>query len=656
MRTRATGAKPSAGTAAARFWTSDRVGQLVRSAALMATVGASIVLFVHEVAQPADKLDAFLAKNELILAVRNRLLLAMAAAATVLLLSAGTLVIWRRTESTIARVRRAALIASPLTLLGVMPPLLKLHPWQSDPMLLGCAVAVVILILEQTVWRSLESIPDGVWRWLQSQIARIGSAATRVLLLLPISLVVAGALAYGVFVTILTIRYHNRLGTAAFDLGSLDNIFYNTLRGHPLRGTVQIPTGGNWSDLRVHAEFSTYVLLPFYALRPRAETLLCVQAFIVGLGAVPVYLLAARRLPRISALLLAAAYLLFAPVHSGNFYDVHFQPFASTLILWCFYFLDARKNILFAVFFVIALGCREDASISLAVAGVILLATGFRPLAGFVIALTSGLYFVIVRFVVMPRFGTWWFNDMYKDLEPGGDASLLGVIKTVVSNPLYTLGTLLTRDKFLHVLQIFLPLAFLPLRRPWLWLGFVPAILGTILTTGYHPTTDTTFQYVFYWVPFIFAGAALVLEQIRERQGHTRHAAAVVAMVGATLLTSFHWGAVFQRETFASAWGRINLAPLTDAERQTLSDLREVGDMVPKDASLAVSEMETAHFSNRLTVYTLKLGVSDADYVLYRTDSGGFGSNQASEALASGKYERVAERGKFALLKRAAPR
>jgi uncharacterized membrane protein len=206
------------------------------------------------------------------------------------------------------------------------------------------------------------------------------------------------------------------------------------------------------------------------------------------------------------------------------------------------------------------------------------------------------------------------------------------------------------------VLQIFLPLAFLPLRRPWLWLGFVPAILGTILTTGYHPTTDTTFQYVFYWVPFIFAGAALVLEQIRERQGHTRHAAAVVAMVGATLLTSFHWGAVFQRETFASAWGRINLAPLTDAERQTLSDLREVGDMVPKDASLAVSEMETAHFSNRLTVYTLKLGVSDADYILYRTDSGGFGSNQATEALASGKYERVAERGKFALLKRAAPR
>jgi hypothetical protein len=78
--------------------------------------------------------------------------------------------------------------------------------------------------------------------------------------------------------------------------------------------------------------------------------------------------------------------------------------------------------------------------------------------------------------------------------------------------------------------------------------------------------------------------------------------------------------------------------------------------MVPKDASLAVSEMETAHFSNRLTVYTLKLGVSDADYILYRTDSGGFGSNQATEALASGRYERVAERGKFALLKRAAPR
>jgi len=283
-----------------------------------------------------------------------------------------------------------------------------------------------------------------------------------------------------------------------------------------------------------------------------------------------------------------------------------------------------------------------------------LLGSGYRQLAGLVVALLSGIYFVIVRFVVMPRFGTWWFNDMYKDLQPAGDSSLLGVIKTVASNPLYTFGTLLNRDKFLHVLQIFLPLAFLPLRRPWLWLGFVPAVLGTILTTGYHPTTDTTFQYVFYWVPFIFVGAALVLEDIDVERGRLRLAAAVSAMVCATLLTSLHWGAVFQRETFASAWGHINLAPLTDSERQTLRDLQELGGMVPKDASLAVSEMETAHFSNRLTVYTLKLGLADAEYVLYRTDSGGFGANQASEALASGKYTRVAERGKFALLKRLA--
>ena len=51
-------------------------------------------------------------------------------------------------------------------------------------------------------------------------------------------------------------------------------------------------------------------------------------------------------------------------------------------------------------------------------------------------------------------------------------------------------------------------------------------------------------------------------------------------------------------------------------------------------------------------MYALRVGVNDAQYILYARDSGDHGATQASKALASGDYERVAERDRFVLLKR----
>jgi hypothetical protein len=145
-------------------------------------------------------------------------------------------------------------------------------------------------------------------------------------------------------------------------------------------------------------------------------------------------------------------------------------------------------------------------------------------------------------------------------------------------------------------------------------------------------------------------GSSLTLERILAQDGTKKHTAALLAMAMATFLTSLHWGVVFQHKTFASAWGRIELGPLTPSELQNLRDLNDLGRQVPATASLALSENENPHFSNRLSAYALRVGISDADYILYRTDSGGGGADQASKVLASGQYQRLAAQGKFALL------
>jgi uncharacterized membrane protein len=343
---------------------------------------------------------------------------------------------------------------------------------------------------------------------------------------------------------------------------------------------------------------------------------------------------------------LTLAYLLYAPMHESNFYDVHFQKFAVPLTLWTLDMLDARRPVLFSLFFVLALGCREDVPIGFAVCGLYLLLTGKHTRAAILMTVISGAYFVVIKFVVMPRFGSWWFSDLYKDLYPTGENSYGGVMKTLLTNPLYVWKTLVTVDKIVLFLLVVCPLAFLPLRRGLLWMSLLPAVPFTVLTTGYWPTVQISFQYALLYVPFVFLAAAIALAAIRQApHGRARLAGAVGAIAMATFLTTRVWGAMPPGDKFRGGFRDIpEFRPLSAIDKQKARDIAELVAKIPKDAVVAVSEMEHAHVSARLEIYTLRSGYEGADYILYGEDSGGFGADNARRALESGQYELVERR------------
>jgi uncharacterized membrane protein len=624
--------------------------QALRSILLLSVIAASCVMYGQQIFR-TNWVDAFLLNNQLEPRDRKVLLITVLIGALLGALVPSVVLLWKRSHAAVMGVRRVSHVLAPLVLVGLTPAIFRFAPWRADPLRLAVTLGIFVVALEQTLALSLEAMPARVYGWLSRLRGWLLARVPRTIKATPLVLVLLGAIGFCIAVSILTIRHHHKLGTAAYDLGIFNNLFYAALSGHPFRSYVQVP-GENWSSLQAHAELSIFYFVPFYAIAPRAETILVLQAVAVGSGALPVYLMARRRVSNFTAMLIAGAYLLYSPAHSGIFYDFHFQPVATPFLLWCFYLLDTRRNLAFAVVFVIALGCREDISVMLAVAGAFMVLTGYRPMAGALVAALAGTYFVLIKFVVMPYFGSWWFHDMYRDLFPAGDRTFGGVIKTLLTNPVFVLGTLLTQQKILHVARIMLPLAFLPLRRPWLWMLFIPASLFTILTTGYGPTTDVTFQYVFYWVPFIFAATPVVLKWLRDHRGVVKERAAIGAMAVASLATSYNWGVLMQRNTFVSAWGPIDLKPVTPEEKQKLADLRELAAMVPVEASISVSENENPHLSNRPTVYALRVCHCDADYILYRVGSGGFGGDNANKALSSGHYVKLAEKSGFALLKR----
>ncbi|HXU06208.1 MAG TPA: DUF2079 domain-containing protein [Polyangia bacterium] len=617
---------------------------VLRALTLLGLTGASLALFVQELV--GDWVRPFVSANVMTMHNRTRLLVGMVAGAAAAIL-VGLLVLWRKDTRRLARL---AHLLSPLILIGLVPQLTDAAAW-SSPLNVGLVLGGYVLLAERLfriAWLAVGETPpgstavaDGYPPWWQTILP------PRLRRRLPVLLVIAGALAYGVYFSVFTIRMHGRFQTYNFDLGQYDNLFWNLLHGHPLRMS---PLGldKNWTDLRNHADLSVFFFIPFYALRPGATTLLMLQSFVLGLGAIPVYRFAARRMPRGYAALITFCYLCYPPMHGMQFYDFHMQPIASTFVLFVIDFVDERRYWLCALAFAIAITCREDISVGLAILGAFLMLTGYRLFPGLVISVVASIYFVLLRFVIMPSFGGWGFQDIYKELFPQGAPNFGGVIATLVSNPLFTLTTLLTTEKLRYALQILVPLAFLPIRKSYLAVSLVSGSIFTLLTTKYPPTIDIGFQYSAHFFPYLFSALSLVVAGYGpEGDGLVKRRAALTALVTATIFAGVFWGAIPPRNTVHGGFSMMTMQPPTAADRQKDKYIKELHAMVPSDASLGIGEAEMTHVSH-LRIKGLRDSM-DVDYILYSPGSGG------DRALTSGEYEKIAERpGSLILLKRRA--
>jgi uncharacterized membrane protein len=623
----------------------DRTGARTRVLLGLIVIGASVALALGQLAVP--DLGGFVTQN-LLPAPRRKLLLGLLGG-SFLLMAAVTAWVWRRSPPGLATARldRLARLGAPLALAAVVPGLFALNPW-SETLVLATSLGAFVLAIEP-LWR-LHFGVYGPAMPLDGEEAARAAARRRRWCAVIVGVAVAGYVAYMIF---FTLREHARFNTYNWDLGQLDNEFYNALHGRPFRCTPLFREPNNWAELRDHATFSVYALLPFYALHPAASTLLVLQCLLLGLGAVPLYRFAARRLSPQLAVLVTLSYLVYPPMHGAQFFDFHFQPVAAAFILAAIDAFDAKRMRLFWLFFVIALGCREDVSIGFAILGIFLVLAGHRAREGAIVAALSAVYFVAMRFFIMPAVGAWGFSDIYKDLIPAGEAGFGAVVKTLVTNPLYTLRTLLTPEKLRYSLQIVAPVAFLPLRRRWLAVWLLPPAILTVLTTGYGPTLDIGYQYGADFIPYVFPAVALALAQIgRMEAGSSRRRAAAATMVLASLIATAAWGAFPPRRIFHSSYGVISFAPPTAQERRRGKALEEAMRLVPKKAILAASDRELSHVSNRIECWNLAVGTEGADYALYtKIDPIPPDRTEVAKALSSG-WITVYDSPEIGLLKR----
>ncbi len=432
------------------------------------------------------------------------------------------------------------------------------------------------------------------------------SLSPRTVLLLALLLALFG----GTVTALIGIFRYLSFSTPNFDFGLFCNMF------HYMKGTglplVTSERDGLLSHFAVHISPIYYLLLPFYFIFPSPITLQVGQAAVLALGILPLLLLCRHHKlsPKVT-LVLSFLYALYPALSSGCFYDLHENCFLTPLLLFTFYFYERRKPIPTFLFAFLVLMVKEDAAVYLCVFALyILLSDRKRWKTGLSMLLFALAYFALAL-TLLNRFGEGAMINRFDNLIFNKEDGLLGALKTALYNPGYLLSQLLTDasggwGKVLYLLQLLLPLAFLPFctKHPSRWLLLSPLLIN--LLSMYQYQYDIGFQYSFGISAFLFYATVLSLAE-KEVGARCRR---LLPLAAGACLCLYLAAAFPMLGTYAGLY-RDN--------REDYVKMEEALDALPDDAALSVSTMLLAHVADRETVYEIDYhgNAADVDYVAF---------------------------------------
>jgi hypothetical protein len=115
---------------------------------------------------------------------------------------------------------------------------------------------------------------------------------------------------------------------------------------------------------------------------------------------------------------------------------------------------------------------------------------------------------------------------------------------------------------------------------------------------------------------------------------------------------SYVFGAILQHETYIGGFLPVPYK-ITASEKDQYAKLKKVVSLIPRTASVAATDREVPHISNRYSAYTLRIHHGDSDYLLInQTGVAPDVRNIVQNALSRNDYGYVTKEGPFYLFKR----
>lgn len=500
--------------------------------------------------------------------------------------------------------RAAALGRWALPLLFAVYAALALTASFTWGMLGGCAL--ILLLLTVYAFRGWDASPEPVpepvrarpiWAWLTVLLA-LG--------------LFAGLSLWG-------IAQVQTMHLTTYDFGIFSQMFaYMRRTGLPL---TTLERDGLLSHFRVHLSPIYYLLLPFYCLVPRPETLNVLQAAVMASAALPLWKLGGLHGLTGPRRFLLCAVLLAAPaIVGGASGGLHENCFLMPLLLWLLWALDRNNRPAIALTALLTLCIKEDAAIYVAVVGLwVLLRAALRPKGWR--QLWTGLLLIGVSlawFILATR----WLNSSgdgamawrYSNLFYSEERNLLTLVKAVFLCPIKALYECCDAEKLPYIAMTLGVLLGTPLwtRRYERLILLIPLVLLNLLS-DYRYQHEILYQYGFGTVPLLIYLSCVNLAELPAIKIEKRFPIRAVALVLAVLLSAGCTG-----KELGSRWKNVLRSWIvwSDQHAQT----REILDRIPAEASVTAYKTFIVPLSDHAVLYDLYYADSEhifsSDYVV----------------------------------------
>ncbi|MCU0522430.1 MAG: DUF2079 domain-containing protein, partial [Anaerolineae bacterium] len=406
------------------------------------------------------------------------------------------------------------------------------------------------------------------------------------------------AMIYGLLFSLLAVLRHTAFNTHAFDLGLFHQVTWNIHSGEGFRFTYWLglnPLLNNY--LGDHVSLVLWPLSWLYWIHSGPETLLVVQAFLVGSGVVPLYLLGRHWGARpLVALGMASLYLAHPALQGALLFDFHPDVLSAPLLLWAFYSALRRSYTGFWTALVLALMTKENVALIVVAFGVYLAFQRTRRSMGIATSVIGILWFGLCFFLILPRFnpGTG-SNYVVRYSAYGGSWS--EIVLAFLTRPGSLWRVLVDPSTVAYSNALWMPYGFMSF--------LAPEVLAIARTITYHYS--------------VIIAAVSALAAVR---GATRTATWLEARsVGQDRVARALCGlAVICTVRFqVSQYGTIRFWGPEYRDTYRVSEHDRIGvrflEQVPAGAPVSAQSDIAPHISERRAIYVFPT-VNDAEYVL----------------------------------------
>ncbi|MBO4688890.1 MAG: DUF2079 domain-containing protein [Clostridiales bacterium] len=408
--------------------------------------------------------------------------------------------------------------------------------------------------------------------------------------------VAALSVAVLIFLCETALATHRIYGTTTFDMGIFEQMFYSL--SHRFNAVTTCERGYALSHFRVHASYILYALVPVYKAFPGAETLIISQAVLVVSGVIPVYLIARKKgFSGTTLFSCCVIYLFSLGILSPCYFHFHENAFLPPLLLWIFYAVEYKKNILFCIMCALTCIVKEDA-ILFVVCICLYLAFETKGKDRIRVLLTGGT--AAAYFLAMSAWlshsgdGKMMMSSRMHTLMVEENQSALQIVGNILVDPGHALTVVTSEpEAFLILLEMLLPLLLMPFftkktHRLFLMVPFFT--FNLLFSAAYVYAAQIQYQYAFGTATLLIYLAMININDFdKEKRTVAISAVAVMSVISAVCMVS---GNLKQYEEYTN-------------NKATYQGIKACLLKIPKDASVTADDYYLPHLAGRDEIYSL---------------------------------------------------